>query len=203
MSQHPFATSANGTFEALATIELLNSWAPKVLAMGAKADPRELRDIIALRIKVEEKVIEDNLREKPALFFALLRADRACAPLCSTLLYLSADDAREVAGRAGGSLNPLSWYGIHEWDLCGVLPAWVQQINESVTSPIADSHPAEVARAFEALRVARGREYVNTFFVDPQGLWREWIDSDDRIWLSKHVENLREAIRENPRPLEV
>ena len=94
-------------------------------------------------------------------------------------------------------MNPLSWYGVHEWSLIEVLPSWVQQINDSVTSPISDAHPAEVARAFEDLQTLKGREYVNTFFIDKHGGWRSWLDSDDRIWLSQHLENARTATVEN------
>lgn len=164
-----------------AQVELLKNWAPDVLGQGENARHEDLYEVIRLRTQLE--ALSD-----PALFLVLLRIDKACEKDCATLLYLPKEQAERAAAAAGGNLNPLSWYGVHAWDLSlEVLEHWAWQINDAVTNPLKDAHQAEVLRAFLEMEKFHGREYINTFFIDERGSWRKWIDSDDRTELARYI----------------
>ena len=169
-----------------AQIELLKSWAPLILKKGEEASPLDLKMILFLRASLAP------YERDPRIFFQLLRADRACEKHCTTLLYLTPEEALEVVSSIGGTLDPLSWYGVHEWELSlEVLENWTLQVNDAVTNSLRDVRPAEILRAFLELEKFKGREYVNTFFLDEKSLWRKWLDSDDRTLLASFIENNR------------
>jgi len=180
----------------LADIQLLESWAPDILRQGQAADPADLREIITLRARTEESVAAFLDDQKGDPFFALLRADGVCAPLCHNLLYLPEDQALAAAAAVGGFLNPLSWYGVHAWEMTreAVYP-WTDQFNQKVAY-FNEVHPAEVLQAFEDLHTLRGEEYVQQEFYRPSGAWRPEIDPTNRSWMSTQIEVNRAAWRD-------
>ena len=152
-------------FETLAIITQLECWAPHVLQQGAEASPDDLREVIRLRALLDRLVPQDLERDEAATFFAMLRADRACAPHCPTLLYLPDEDASSVVQAEGLDLNPMSWYGVHRWGMSDPLERWAAQLGD-------DFHPAVVLRGFLQLRQQFGRHWHNNAFITEDGHFR-------------------------------
>ena len=169
----------------LGDIHRLRTRGAAVLRSGRMARLDDLRVVIALRTRIEAGVHDALERGDPVPFIEMLRADRACVPNASTLLYLDEDDAVAAAEGAGGELNALAWHGVSRWGLVrDALPRWIAQI---ATRRGEHLHRAEVARAVADLRREKGREYVNTALVDETGEWREELGKADLLWLLRRA----------------
>ena len=179
-----------------ADIEIIRSWAPQILAQGAKADPSDLKEIIRIRSRLDATIMAD-LESQGAPFFLLMEADKVCSQMSHTLLYLPTEDAEEAAAEAGGQLNSLVWYGIHNWAMTRqVLDHWTQVFNrDSNLTDLVDIHRAEVARAFQVFETLKGREYLNRAFFTDQGQWEKDLSWDDWERLASIIEDIR---RETP-----
>lgn len=158
--------------ETLTLIAQLESWAPQILQQGASADPDDLREVLRLRAVVDRAVPEQLDRGEAGCFFAMLRADRACAPWSSTLLYLTSEEAEAAVSSIGG-LNSMSWYGIHHWMVTDQLERWTQQLLQQGL----EVHPAEAMAALEHLRSTMGRDWANEALVQDDGFYRDELPS--------------------------
>jgi hypothetical protein len=174
--------------QTMADLTLLASWAPSILSQGEDASLSDLGEIITLRARVDRDVPAFLGQENPVPFQKMLDADRACAPMARTLLWLPEDQALNAAERAGSWLNPLSWYGVHAWDMTtNGLDYWTAQ----VASFLPGVHQAEVMEAYENLQETMGPSYTDRWFFTERGGWKGRLDSDDRGWLTYFVRENR------------
>ena len=176
--------------ETLTLITQLESWAPEVLRQGSSADPDDLREILRLRAQVDRDVPEHLDQEQAATFFAMLRADRACSPLSSTLLYLSRGEAEAAVAEIDLTLNSMSWYGIHLWEVTEQLARWSYQLQLESGQVV---HPAEAMRALEQLRVDQGREWVNEGLVQQDGFFRTELSPEVLSHMLLYIQQDRAA----------
>jgi hypothetical protein len=166
--------------QAAVDIELLRSWGASVLKSEASADPKDLAEVLALRVRLG-KVSRDS---NPSLVLSLLALDRELEPYGATLLYLPKDEA--TAALEG--TTPLEWWGVHHWALTTeALDWWAEQLNTDPTVDLSGVHPAEVLRAFLMYRESRGREQVNTYFTDERHQWRKTLDQNELVELAEQV----------------
>lgn len=164
-----------------AVLAALEAWAPVILAQGRTADPDNLREIIRLRALADRDTPVFLEAGNPAPFFQLLRADRACADLCATLLFLPREDAEAMAASVGHTLNAGAWYGVHLWESTDSVSGWLEQAMVKGH----EVHPAEAIQAMNTLWADYGREWGNRAFVHDDGFYRAFLEEDVFIvWLS-------------------
>jgi hypothetical protein len=173
-----------------ADIELIRSWAPLILKQGPDAELSDLKEVIRIRARLDA-TISNDLENNGAPFFLLMAADRVCAQLAHTLLYLPLEDAQEAAAEVGGHVNSLVWYGIHTWSMTlDVLDHWVDAINVSAND-LEDVHRAEVSRAYASYEAYKGRDYINEAFFRDHGQWLASLNLADLEGLAQIIKRHR------------
>mgnify|MGYP003640436954 CR=1 FL=1 len=181
-------------FETLNRITQLEIWGATILRQGARASPEDLLEVLSLRALVDRDVPVFLAEEQAAPFFAMIRADRACAPFCATLLYLSSEDVKAHLPE-GTSLNPMSWFGVHLWEVTEQLQGWVGQLQgEGVTA-----HVAEILQALLSLWDTEDRDWSNIAFVSDGGDYRETLAEEPLRRLCTRLQESR-AAGETPAP---
>ena len=163
-------------------LELLRSWAPLVLSAGPEASRSDLAGVIEIRARLGSQMLALVEEGNVEAFIATLTVDPLCAEHCHNLLYLTREEAQAAAEAGGGTLNPVSWYGVHEWAVYPHLEHWSTQVS-------LDHHPSEILHALIDL-LSDERDYVYENFYNSQGQWLSALNEPE-------VEVLTQLILEN------